>query len=76
MDHCENVVVRYSGGEGEHRADNAILDAVRALRERADATTDAAVPIFVVSNDKDLARQASRLGALPLPVNFFGDLLG
>ena len=61
----------YSGGKGEHRADNAILEDVSGLFNTA---PDALC--IVVSNDKDLLSQAGLRGALPMRSMEFAALLG
>ncbi|MFZ4394867.1 MAG: hypothetical protein ACOYOU_04485 [Kiritimatiellia bacterium] len=54
---AKNVRVTYSGGEGEHRADAALLDNIRFFRAGGD------FPILLVTNDNALAGEARRLGA-------------
>ena len=64
-----NVRVTYSGGEGEHRADAALLDNIRFFRTGDD------IPILLVTNDNDLISSARRLGALTLSALEFGAFL-
>ena len=64
-----NVRVTYSGGEGEHRADAALLDNIRFFRAGAD------FPILLVTNDNALAGEARRLGAVILNALEFGSFL-
>lgn len=54
---ADNVLVHYSGGEGEHRADRYILDQLRFYRERTD------IPLLLVTDDNGFAGEALRLGA-------------
>lgn len=54
---ADNVLVHYSGGQGEHRADRYILDQLRFYRERTD------VPLVLVTDDNGFAGEAQRLGA-------------
>jgi len=65
-----NVIVTYSGGEGEHRADKVIIDKIRFLKT---AYPDTAV--LLVSNDNELCKDARRLGARNLSVLEFGSFL-
>ncbi len=64
-----NVRVTYSGGEGEHRADTALLDNIRFFRAGSD------FPILLVTNDHGLSREAQRLGASILSALEFGAFL-
>ena len=64
-----NVRVTYSGGEGEHRADAALLDNIRFFRAGGD------FPILLVTNDNGLAGEARRLGARILSAMDFGAFL-
>ncbi len=66
---ARNVRVTYSGGEGEHRADAALIDNIRFFRAGGD------FPILLVSNDNDLIREARRLGASTLSAREFGTFL-
>jgi hypothetical protein len=66
---ARNVRVTYSGGEGEHRADAALIDNIRFFRAGGD------FPILLVSNDNDLIREARRLGASTLSAREFGAFL-
>lgn len=52
----DNLSVRYSGGVGEHRADNYILQDLAFHRQDG-------VPMVVVTNDNAFRGQAERLGA-------------
>jgi hypothetical protein len=65
-----NVRVIYSGGEGEHRADKVLIDQIRFLK-----SVDADAAVLLVSNDKDLCREARRLGAKDIAVADFGAFL-
>lgn len=58
-----NVRVSYSGGEGEHRADKALLDNIRFFQ-----TADPETALLLVSNDRDLCARARRLGAKTMGV--------
>jgi len=53
-----NVIVVYSGGIGDQRADNEIIKQLQYL-----ATKENRHPTFLISNDHALRRQASGLGA-------------
>ena len=64
-----NVRVTYSGGEGEHRADAALLDNIRFFRAGGE------VSILLVTNDNGLAGDARRLGARILSALEFGAFL-
>jgi len=64
-----NVRVTYSGGEGEHRADAALLDNIRFFRAADE------IPILLVTNDNALMAAARRLGALTLSALEFGAFL-
>lgn len=66
---AKNVRVTYSGGEGEHRADEALLDNIRFFRAGGD------FPILLVTNDNALAGEARRLGAKILSALEFGAFL-
>jgi hypothetical protein len=65
-----NVRVTYSGGNGEHRADNVILDNIRFFRSASPETT-----VFLVSNDQDLCQSARKLGAQTVAVLDLGAFL-
>ena len=54
----ENATGHYSGGEGEHRADRAILEQLAYFRQTAGA-----LPRVLVTDDNDFAGEAIRLGA-------------
>jgi hypothetical protein len=62
-----NVTVTYSGGEGEHRADNVLLDNIRFH-----TLESSEIPILLVTNDNDFRAKARRLGAQCLSVPDFG----
>ncbi len=53
----DNVLVHYSGGEGEHRADRYIIDQIAYTREQTD------LPIVVVTDDNGFGGDAIKLGA-------------
>jgi len=57
---ASNVRVTYSGGEGEHRADTALLDNVRFFKGTS------GIPVILVSNDMSLCTETRRLGASTL----------
>jgi len=57
---ASNVRVTYSGGEGEHRADTALLDNVRFFKGTS------GIPVILVSNDMSLGVETRRLGAATL----------
>ena len=50
-----NVKITYSGGEGEHRADNAILEIVEYMQAESPDLTR-----VLVTDDRDLAQQAKK----------------
>lgn len=52
----DNLSIRYSGGTGEHRADNFILAELDYFRRDA-------VPMIVVTNDNDFRGKAAKTGA-------------
>ena len=54
---ADNVVVHYSGGVGEHRADNYILDQIEWCVRQGQG------PIVVVTDDNAFRGKAQRLGA-------------
>ena len=58
-----SVKVIYSGGEGAHRADDAICSDMEWLCEKASN-----IPFFITTDDRDLRSQASSLTANPLYV--------
>jgi len=62
-----NVRVTYSGGVGEHRADNVLLDNITFFR-----TADPNMAILLVSNDADLCKAAVKKGAQIVPVMDLG----
>jgi len=58
-----NVRVSYSGGTGEHRADGVLIDNIRFFKG-----ADPEMTVLLVSDDADLCKTASRLGAQIVPV--------
>lgn len=50
-----NVKITYSGGEGEHRADDAILELTEYMQSNSPKLTR-----VLVTDDRDLARQAKK----------------
>lgn len=65
-----NVRVTYSGGTGEHRADNVLLDNIRFFKTASPETT-----VFLASNDHDLCEAARKLGAQSVAVLDLGAFL-
>jgi hypothetical protein len=63
--------VIYSGGDGEHRADRAILGHLRQLAESAPVA-----PVVVVTRDIALARRARKRGASIMAPEEFAELSG
>jgi hypothetical protein len=59
---ARNVRVEYSGGRGEHRADQALLAHLEHMQFSAPRSDDVRA-IFVVSDDQDVRRQAKLAGA-------------
>ncbi len=53
----DNVLVHFSGGEGEHRADRYIIDQIAYTRKQSD------LPIVVVTDDNGFGGDAIKLGA-------------
>lgn len=66
----ENVKVIFSGGEGEHRADHAILSYLEYV-----CRAMSAMPRVLVTNDRDLARQAGELNTDIMRLEEFAALL-
>ena len=66
----DHVRVFYSGGTGDHRADNAILEHMSFCQQSASST-----PIGLVTKDGDLARQAGAMGATIMDPEEFATLL-
>jgi hypothetical protein len=66
----DQVRVFYSGGSGEHRADEAILNHLM-LFVRSEPST----PVCLVTKDADFARQAAELGATILHPEEFAEAL-
>lgn len=63
------VSVLYSGGEGRHRADKALIDQIRFLAGTLKTE------VLLVSDDLELRAAAARLGALPVSVATFGSFI-
>lgn len=53
-----NVTLHFSGGTGEHRADRYIIDQLTYYRR-----TNPDLPLILVTDDRDFAGEANRLGA-------------
>jgi len=69
--HGENVFEVYSGGgEGEHRADRAIMEQVEYCSRKMSA-----MPRFLVTDDRELRAQARELGTRIVRVPQFGVFL-
>jgi hypothetical protein len=66
----DHVRVFYSGGTGDHRADNAILEHI-AFSLQSSAST----PICLVTKDGDFARQAGAKGVTIMDPEEFATLL-
>ncbi len=64
------VRVFYSGGTGDHRADNAILEHISFCLQAAVST-----PICLVTKDGDFARQAGAMGVTIMDPEEFATLL-
>lgn len=64
-----NVVVIYSGGTGEHRADGVLVDQAKFLQSAG------AENMIIFTNDGELAGLASRHGAKNLAPTVLGDLM-
>lgn len=56
---ASNLRIVWSGGEGRNRADGVLLGQLRHLRRGADAPM-----VFVVTNDQEIRRDATALGAM------------
>ncbi len=65
-----NVEIEYSGGQGEHRADNRITEQLAIRR-----TEELEQKWFVVSDDRAVRREALKYGAQYVPVDLFAVLL-
>lgn len=65
-----NLRIMYSGGDGMHRADRVLLDALRFFK-----SSDPLLPVVLVSNDKDLRKAARKAGAEVMAVLDFGPYL-
>ena len=63
------VSVLYSGGQGRHRADKALIDQIRFL------AGSLKMEVLLVSDDLDLRTAGARLGALPVSVATFGSFM-
>lgn len=59
-----NVKVIYSGGTGDHRADDAICADMEYLCGKASS-----VPFFITTDDRDLRKQAAQLSSIALDVD-------
>lgn len=68
---AENINVSYSGGKGEHRADNVLVDKCRFFKLLNDQDPSMATPVLIVTNDNDLRARAARLDAIPISVRDF-----
>ncbi|GEM_PF-1767035 len=67
---CAGVRVLYSGGVGDHRADRAILDWITETRRGGSD-----LPVFVITDDFELARQAHTQGVTQMRIVEFERLL-
>ncbi len=65
----DNVIVHFSGGEGEHRADRYILDQLAYTRKQTD------LPIVLVTDDNGFAGEALKLGAAICKLHDFAAFL-
>lgn len=68
--HGNNVMSIFSGGQGDHRADNVILEELRAYRQGYAGSI-----LIVVTNDHDLRDQARKEGARIMTVDAFAAIL-
>lgn len=66
----EQVRVTYSGGEGEHRADKAILQDLRFHRGAGSA-----IPCYLVTDDRGLSGEAEQDGVIVVRADEFAVLL-
>ena len=67
---AENVFEVYSGGEGEHRADRALVGQIEHC-----CRTMSGLPRILVTDDKELRAAARALGTRIMPVPQFGAFL-
>ncbi len=65
----DNLIVHFSGGEGEHRADRYILDQIAYTRKQCD------LPIVLVTDDNGFAGDAIKLGAAVCKLHDFAAFL-
>ncbi len=65
----DNVIVHFSGGEGEHRADRYILDQIAYTRKQSE------LPIVLVTDDNGFAGEALKLGAAICKLHDFAAFL-
>jgi hypothetical protein len=65
-----NITVAFSGGDGPQRADRRIRE---QLRDNAAAQPRRKA--FLVTDDRELRKEAASLGAISVPVNLFAVLL-
>lgn len=64
----DNLSIRFSGGTGEHRADNFILHQLDYFRNDG-------VPMVVVTNDNDFRGKAAKIGAVACSIPDFDAFL-
>ena len=64
----DNLSVRFSGGTGDHRADNYILRELDFFRRDG-------VPMVVITNDNDFRGKAAKAGAATCPIPDFDAFL-
>ncbi len=69
-DASSSVHVFFSGGTGEHRADQCLLRHLETYRAE-----HSAIPCYVVTNDRDLARKARQSAAHSITVNQMNTVL-
>ena len=67
----DRLRVKYSGGHGEHRADNAILKDIAYYKNLKDSKL-----CCIVTKDRDLANQAIQLGSYAIDPEELGLILG
>lgn len=65
---CPNLMVEFSGGQGNNKADLAVVRHLKKLQ-------DAKCPIFVVTNDQTLKAHVEILGAKCLTTGVFDSIL-
>mgnify|MGYP000750278937 CR=1 FL=1 len=68
--HAPNIFEVYSGGEGEHRADRALIEQIEHC-----CRTRSAMPRILVTDDRDLRTRARELNTRVMPVPQFGAFL-